>query len=230
MHSYGFDRRWYMLRRIALLSCIVLICLGLWTIWDQAADYILRAGSYSISRQAHTAQDTLKATEQKQANIRQQVRLMETRLIDELVRRNNPRIRTFEATLTFYTSGPESTGKRPGHPAYGITASGHRLKPTDAMLTVAADPQYYSFGQRILIDGIGTAVVMDTGGDIKGPDRFDIYAGEDVPKAIQLGRQVRRPSWTKRKEGKPEKVAFFPSVELYSLALHMGQRFAHDSD
>lgn len=192
MHSYCFDRRRYMLRRIALLSCMVLISLGFWIIWDQATDYSLRAGSFSISRRAQTSQDAITAIEENQANIRHQVRLLERRLIDELVRRNNPRIRTFEATLTFYTSGPESTGKRPGHPAYGITASGHRLKPTDAMMTVAADPQYYSFGQRILIDGIGTAVVMDTGGDIKGPDRFDIYVGEDVPKAIQLGRQVRR--------------------------------------
>ena len=186
MHSYGFDRRRYMLRCIALLSCVVLISLGLWTIWDQATDYVLRAGSYSISRRSHTVQDTINAIEQKQAHIRQQTRLLERRLIDELVRRNNPRIRTFEAILTFYTSGPESTGKRPGHPAYGITASGHRLNPTDAMMTVAADPQYYSFGQRILIDGIGTAVVMDTGGDIKGPDRLTSTSARMYPRPYSL--------------------------------------------
>ena len=36
--------------------------------------------------------------------------------------------RSIEMTATGYTSGIESTGKRPGHPEYGITYSGVKAK------------------------------------------------------------------------------------------------------
>ena len=36
--------------------------------------------------------------------------------------------RSIEMTATGYTSGIESTGKRPGHPEYGITYSGVKVK------------------------------------------------------------------------------------------------------
>ena len=108
------------------------------------------------------------------------------------VSRSYSRTQQVTATLTFFTCGPESTGKRLGDPGYCVTASGYKLKPSDAMTKVAADTRYYKFGQRIHIDGIGPAVVVDTGGDIKGANRFDVYVGEDVGKAMKLGKQIRK--------------------------------------
>ncbi len=41
-----------------------------------------------------------------------------------------------EFEITYYTAGPESTGKYPGHPEYGITASGSMVEEGR---TIAAD-------------------------------------------------------------------------------------------
>ena len=41
--------------------------------------------------------------------------------------------------------------------------------------TIAADTRYYPFGTRMFIPDWGWGIVTDTGGDIKGPDRLDIY-------------------------------------------------------
>lgn len=42
---------------------------------------------------------------------------------------------------------------------------------------IAADPRYWKAGTRILIEGIGVCRVRDTGGNIKGKGRFDVYLG-----------------------------------------------------
>lgn len=86
-------------------------------------------------------------------------------------------------TVTAYTSGPESTGRRPGHPLYGVTASGERVRPG----TVAADPSI-PFGTRVYIPGYGLGVVLDRGGAIRG-DRLDVYF-ERLEDALNWG--VRR--------------------------------------
>lgn len=85
-------------------------------------------------------------------------------------------------TLTAYTAGPESTGKRPGDPGYGITASGAKVKPG---VTIAADPRIIPMGSTVYIEGIGTRVVQDTGSAIKG-HRIDIYI-PDLSEARQFG-------------------------------------------
>jgi len=41
--------------------------------------------------------------------------------------------------------------------------------------TIAADTDYYPFGTRMYIPGWGWGVVTDRGGDIKGPNRLDIF-------------------------------------------------------
>lgn len=41
--------------------------------------------------------------------------------------------------------------------------------------TIAADTSYYPFGTKMYIPGWGWGVVTDRGGDIKGPDRLDIF-------------------------------------------------------
>src|SRR5690606_5056518 len=85
-------------------------------------------------------------------------------------------------TLTAYTAGPESTGKNPGHPAYGITASGAHVQ---SGVTIAADPRVIPMGSKVYIENVGTRVVQDTGGAIKG-NRIDVYI-PNLSQARQFG-------------------------------------------
>lgn len=88
-----------------------------------------------------------------------------------------------EFEITYYTAGPESTGKTPEHPAYGITASGTTV--TEGQ-TIAADWTVLEPGTKVFIEGIGIRTVEDKGGAIKG-NSIDVYV-EDVEVARQLGR------------------------------------------
>lgn len=81
--------------------------------------------------------------------------------------------REMEVTATGYTSGVESTGKNPGHPQYGITYSGVKVK-RDIYSTIAADLRVFPIGTILFIPGYGYGVVADKGGAIKG-NRLDLY-------------------------------------------------------
>jgi len=97
-----------------------------------------------------------------------------------------------------------SVGKNRGKPYTGKTASGtnpHEPQPglfsVDTVFhpwmlplrlifpwlwlprdgTLAADTHYYPFRTRMFVPGYGYGVVEDRGGDIKGPERLDIYYG-----------------------------------------------------
>ncbi|WP_312468969.1 3D domain-containing protein [Neobacillus sp.] len=76
-------------------------------------------------------------------------------------------------TATGYTAGVESTGKRKGHPEYGITYSGVKVK-RDLFSTIAADLTVFPIGTILFIPEYGYGVVADKGGAIKG-DRLDLY-------------------------------------------------------
>lgn len=93
-------------------------------------------------------------------------------------------------TITAYTCGPESTGKGPEHPAYCVTSSGYRLSDNDSYRVVAVDPKHYVTGTIFYVYGIGWVTAVDTGGDIVGHDRMDLFVGKtDVKSAINFGRR-----------------------------------------
>jgi len=107
-----------------------------------------------------------------------QIPNIEKNLIDP-----NMKIQTvMSADLTAYTAGPESTGKSPGHPAYGVTASGKYVKDHH---TIAVDTRIIPMGTKVYIEGLGVRVAEDTGGAIKG-NRIDVYMS-DLAAAIQFG-------------------------------------------
>lgn len=54
--------------------------------------------------------------------------------------------------------------------------------------TVAADTKYYPYGTRMYVPGYGWGVVEDTGGDIKGPNRLDVYYWSHK-RTLEFGRR-----------------------------------------
>src|SRR5690606_24522080 len=79
----------------------------------------------------------------------------------------------FEVEATGYTAGPESTGKDIGHPQYGITYSGVKVRRAHVS-TIAADPDVFPIGSVLYIPDYGYGVVADTGSAIKG-HKIDLY-------------------------------------------------------
>jgi 3D (Asp-Asp-Asp) domain-containing protein len=73
--------------------------------------------------------------------------------------------------LTVYDAGIESTGKDVGHPQYGITFSGAKVKEGQ---TIAVDPKVIPMGWWVYIEGIGFRKAEDTGSAIKGK-KIDVY-------------------------------------------------------
>ena len=84
---------------------------------------------------------------------------------------------------TAYTPSVEECGNDKG-----ITASGKYIVPG---YTIAVDTNYWDFGQKFYIEGIGIVEAMDKGGAIKGRERFDI-ALFDRPTAFEFGRRTLR--------------------------------------
>ncbi|WP_372996982.1 3D domain-containing protein [Lutispora sp.] len=80
-------------------------------------------------------------------------------------------------SATAYDNSYESTGKHPGHPEYGITASGIRTRKG----IVAVDPRVIKLGTRLYVESLdgkvpdyGLSLAADTGGAIKG-NKVDLY-------------------------------------------------------
>ncbi|WP_246132391.1 3D domain-containing protein [Paenibacillus hemerocallicola] len=78
-----------------------------------------------------------------------------------------------EVVATGYYAGVESTGKKPGHPEYGITYSGVKVRQ-GVLSTIAADPKVFPLGTILYIPGYGYGIVADTGSAIKG-NKIDLY-------------------------------------------------------
>lgn len=80
-----------------------------------------------------------------------------------------------EVIATGYYAGPESTGKGPDHPEYGITYSGLKvLRNSGAVSTIAADINVFPLGTLMYIPGYGYGVVADIGSAVKG-NVIDLY-------------------------------------------------------
>ena len=99
------------------------------------------------------------------------------------------RVITVQATA--YTAGPESTGKSPGDPLYGITRSGIPVQVGH----IAVDPRIIPLLTSVYVEGMdsrgalfdGVYLATDTGSSIRG-NRIDIYF-ENVDDARWFGRR-----------------------------------------
>ncbi|MBB3108376.1 3D (Asp-Asp-Asp) domain-containing protein [Paenibacillus phyllosphaerae] len=105
-----------------------------------------------------------------------------------------------KVVATGYTAGIESTGKRPGHPQYGITYSGVKVR-RDLVSTIAADPKVFPIGTLLYVPGYGYAVVADTGSKIKGK-KIDLYFETKKQVYKQWGKREVTVQVLKKGEGK----------------------------
>ncbi|MCP8969800.1 3D domain-containing protein [Ectobacillus sp. SYSU M60031] len=103
-------------------------------------------------------------------------------------------------TATGYTAGVESTGKEQGHPSYGITYSGVRVK-RDLYSTIAADLSVFPIGTILFIPNYGYGVVADKGGAIKG-HTIDLYFNTVSDVYRQWGKRELKVYVVRRGDGK----------------------------
>lgn len=76
---------------------------------------------------------------------------------------------------TYYDANEPSTGKKPGDPGYGITASG---KKVEAGVTIAVDPNVIPLGSWVLVkypDGTTEKRRADDTGSAINGNKIDIY-------------------------------------------------------
>lgn len=77
---------------------------------------------------------------------------------------------------TAYTASYKDTGKSPGDPGFGITATGMKVRKG----VIAVDPKVIPLGTRVYVEvagkvaDYGYAIAADTGGAIKG-NKIDLY-------------------------------------------------------
>lgn len=84
-------------------------------------------------------------------------------------------MKSLNMRATAYTADYESTGKGPGDPYFGITATGTIAKRNNnSYSSVAVDPRVIPLGTKLYIEGYGYAIAEDTGGAIKG-NRIDLF-------------------------------------------------------
>lgn len=93
-----------------------------------------------------------------------------------------PQYQTFEVTA--YTAGYESTGKRPGDPLYGVTASGAKVKENH---TIACPPSM-EFGTAIYIPFFDNTFYCEDRGGAIVEGHLDVYM-PNLQDALNFGRR-----------------------------------------
>jgi uncharacterized protein YabE (DUF348 family) len=84
--------------------------------------------------------------------------------------------KALDVKATAYTASLKDTGKAPGHPLFGITATGIKAKKG----VIAVDPKVIPLYTRVYVEILGStpdygyAVAADVGGAIKG-NKIDLY-------------------------------------------------------
>ncbi len=116
--------------------------------------------------------------------------LVSGRIVDRLKRGSNcntdDNLGNF--TITAYTNSPSDTGKGPGEPGFGITASGAHTKVGQ---TVAADWSVLPEGTVIKIEGLpGRYIVEDSGSLVHG-QHIDLFVGCEAT-AVVWGVKQRK--------------------------------------
>lgn len=110
------------------------------------------------------------------------VELVQLANVEEEEEKPNGTWQIFEVTA--YTAGVESTGKSPGHPLYGVTASGNKVQRYHTI----ACPLSLEFGTEIYIPKLDNTYVCEDRGSAIVEGRLDIYM-KDLDKALAFGRQ-----------------------------------------
>jgi len=92
-------------------------------------------------------------------------------------------VRRVRMEATAYTALYCCTGKHPGDPWFGITASGRRVEHG----IVAVDRSIIPLGTRLYVEGYGFAIAADVGGAIRGY-KIDLYI-TNLQDALRFGRR-----------------------------------------
>lgn len=171
-------------RFLFAVAAALLTLLTAWTAWRYHArletlerDRVMLAGQVD---QLHRANERLSESLAAQRS-----------LLDRTAPISRGERRAFTVLATAYTAGPESTGKAPGHPEYGITFTG---KPVREWHTIAVDPNVIPLGSLVYIPYFadkpnkGVFVAEDTGSAIVGR-RIDIYM-PNLAEASQFKREL----------------------------------------
>lgn len=128
------------------------------------------------------------------------------RLTPRMEKEDMQKYKAVEVVATGYYAGKESTGKGPGHPEYGITYSGVKVKRDEAAFsTIAADPKVFLIGTVLYVPGYGYGVVADTGSAIKGK-KIDLYFDTKDQVFREWGKRTVTVFIVKNGEGKMTEV------------------------
>ena len=174
------------MKKVERLTSLIILALFLVTVVMFINYAELEKQAISISNQRNLILDDLYPMT---ADLRIRMRFLEANIkraesdIEEL--KNGQAFPEFNAEVSWYTAGVESTGKSPGDKGYGITASGELVKPT---YTIAADSRF-PFGTKILIDGI--VYVVEDRGSLIYDNRIDIFV-ESLNEIPPEGRVIKK--------------------------------------
>jgi 3D (Asp-Asp-Asp) domain-containing protein len=156
------------------------------------------ASAASDSRTEHPAKETVA---QRLAKIKSKQELIEKNKRFPMLHEDTSQfLGSEEVVATGYYAGKESTGKSPGHPQYGITSSGVRVK-MGVLSTIAADPNVFPMGTILYIPGYGYGIVADTGSAIKGK-KIDLYFETKDQIYKEWGKRTVRVFIVKRGDGR----------------------------